>query len=103
MRYILVLQWSAGSEADFDALIAMEDVLEVELPVAHGFVDGHDFGSGEMNIFVYTDQPQEAFVDVMASLRTHQRWPNVRAAYRPIDGDQYVTLWPATLREFSVS
>jgi hypothetical protein len=55
VKYILVLQWLDTSEANLDALIAMENLLEAELPNAHGFVDGHDFGAGEMNIFIQTD------------------------------------------------
>lgn len=103
MKYILVLQWPVTSEADFDALISMEDLLEADLPDAHGFVDGHDFGAGEMNIFVHTDRPLEAFQDAMTSLGTDPRWVGVRAAYRPADGDRYVVVWPKTLEVFSVS
>ena len=102
MQYILVLQWPANSEADYDALIAMEDVLEGALPAAHGFVDGHDFGAGEMNIFVHTDDPLEAFGDAVSSLGAHPRWAEVRAAYRPTEGDRYVLVWPEMLQDFSV-
>jgi hypothetical protein len=101
VKYILVLQWPVTSEADLDVLISMEELLEEDL--AHGFVDGHDFGAGEMNIFVHTDQPLEAFQDAMASLGLDQRWVGVRAAYRPADEDRYVVIWPKTLEVFSVS
>lgn len=103
MKYLLVLQWPVTSEADFEALIAMEDLLEAELPKAHGIVDGHDIGAGEMNIFVHTDRPIEAFRYAMSSLTAHPGWAGVRAAYRPIDGDRYVVVWPQTLDVFSVS
>lgn len=103
MKYILVLQWPGNTMADFDALIAMEDQLLEELPEDHGVVDGHDFGVGEMNIFVRTDRPLDAFHDAMKSLSTDPRWANVRAAYRPIHGDHFVTVWPKTLEEFTVS
>lgn len=103
MTYILVLQWSGSTEADFDGLIAMEDLLLAELPEAHGLVDGHDFGSGEMNIFVHTELPLEAFADVMSTLGSHSRWADVRAAYRGIDSDDFVLLWPKTLEHFDVS
>jgi hypothetical protein len=103
VKYILVLQWPATSEADFDGLISIEDLLEADLPDACGFVDGHDFGAGEMNIFVQTDRPLEAFQDAMTSLSPDPRWAAVRAAYRPVDGDRYVVLWPKTLEVFSVS
>lgn len=103
MKYVLVLQWPGTCEADFDALIAIEDLLEANLPDAHGFVDGHDFGAGEMNIFVHTDRPLEAFQDAMTSLSPDPRWAGVRAAYRPADGDRYVVVWPKALSVFSVS
>lgn len=103
MKYVLVLQWPATSEADFDALISMEDLLEADLPDAHGLVDGHDFGAGEMNIFVHTDRPLEAFREAMTSLSRDPRWAGVRAAYRLADGDRYVVVWPKTLEVFSVS
>lgn len=103
MQYVLVLQWPTESETDYDALIAMEDAMEGALPAAHGFVDGHDFGAGEMNIFVHTDNPLEAFGDAMTSLSADPVWANVRAAYRPTDGDSYVVVWPETLQDFSVS
>jgi hypothetical protein len=102
-KYILILQWPATSVADFDALISMEDLLESHLPAAHGVVDGHDFGAGEMNIFVQTERPLEAFQDAMTSLGPDPRWASVRAAYRPAHGDRYVVVWPKTLELFSVS
>lgn len=103
MQYVLVLQWPAESEADYDALIGMEDALEGALPAAHGSVDGHDFGAGEMNIFVHTDEPHEAFRDAAMSLGAEPRWAEVRVAYRPTGGDRYVVMWPETLQDFSVS
>jgi hypothetical protein len=56
-----------------------------------------------MNIFVHTDRPLEAFQDAMTSLGPDPRWAGVRAAYRPVDGDRYVVVWPKTLEVFSVS
>ncbi len=103
LKYILVLQWSATSESDFNVLTPMEDLLEAGLPNVHGLVDGHDFGGGEMNIFVQTDRPLEAFQDAMTLLGTNPRWVDVRVAYRPADGDRYVVIWPKTLEVFSVS
>jgi hypothetical protein len=103
VRYLLVLQWAAGAEADYDALIEMESTLERSMPAAHGDVDGHDYGSGEMNLFICTDEPLLAFEDARAALREDPRWRDVRAAYRPADGDRYVILWPATLQQFEVT
>jgi hypothetical protein len=60
MQHILVLQWLGSTEADFEAVVEIEDVLESRFGEA-GSIDGHDFGSGEMNIFIQTDQPSQAF------------------------------------------
>jgi len=103
MEFILVLQWPATSEADFDSLIAMEESLESSLDEAHGYIDGHDFGSGEMNLFVHTDRPLDAFGDAQSALGADPRWATVRAAYRSRAGDQYTVVWPSTLQSFSVS
>ena len=102
MRYVLVLQWPA-SELDFDALVAMEDVLESGLDEAHGFVDGHDLGSGQMNIFVHTDTPLEAFADAARCLGSNARWKDIRAAFRPVEGERYEIVWPGTLEQFAVT
>lgn len=101
MRYILVLQWPGDSEADFDALISMEEQVGASLG-RYASVDGHDFGSGEMNIFIETDRPTEAFADAVNALREGPRWGNLRAAYREARGDTYEILWPRSLRKFSV-
>lgn len=85
-----------------DALIALEETLESNLNEAHSYVDGHDFGSGEMNLFIHTDRLLDAFRDARACLVVDQRWSDVRAAYRSAEGDQYTVVWPETLREFSV-
>jgi hypothetical protein len=103
VRFLLVLQWAVEADDDYDALIDMESTLEQSIPAAHGDVDGHDYGSGEMNLFIYTDEPLQAFKDAQAALLRDRRWLDVRAAYRPVDGDQYVVLWPATLQQFQVA
>lgn len=101
MRYILVLQWPGDSEADFDALISMEEQVDTALG-RYASVDGHDFGSGEMNIFIETDRPTEAFADAANALREGPRWGDLRAAYREARDGPYEILWPRTLDKFSV-
>ena len=101
MRYILVLQWPGSAAADYDALVEMEDLLESALGDSAS-VDGHDFGSGEMNIFLETDRPVEAFAEVVTVIGNTRRWADVRAAYRDATGERYEILWPETLQQFSV-
>ena len=103
VKYILVLQWPANSLDDFDALVSLEDQLEADIPAAHGIVDGHDFGAGEMNIFIYTDRPLEAFQVMRTTVSNSPKWVDVRAAYRRTDSDRYAVIWPKSLDVFSVS
>lgn len=99
MRHILVLQWPGSSEADFEELVRMEDKLESSLS-DEAIVDGHDLGSGEMNIFIETDQPARAFAEVQAILSQWPRWADVRVAHREGDGDTYTVLWPLGQTDF---
>jgi hypothetical protein len=101
VRYILVLQWPGDSKDDFDALISMEEHLGAALG-RYASVDGHDFGSGQMNIFIETDRPTEAFADAANALRAGPRWGDLRAAYREAQEGPYEILWPQGLRKFSV-
>lgn len=94
--YQLVLQFPGNSLGDFDALVALEDALIDELPKI-AKVDGHDFGSGEMNIFIHTDHPKETFETVKPLLAKRDLLILVRAAYRAIPDDKYTILWPTNL------
>jgi hypothetical protein len=101
VQYILVLQWPGDSKADFDALISMEEQVGAALG-RYASVDGHDFGSGEMNIFIETDRPAEAFADAASALRGDPRWGDLRVAYRETESSHYEVLWPKSLRKISV-
>jgi hypothetical protein len=52
MKYQLVLQFAAASMEDFDRLAALEEKLIGELEDL-ATVDGHDFGLGAFNIFLF--------------------------------------------------
>jgi hypothetical protein len=55
----LVIQFPEGAFSGFDALVRFEDSLYDVLADRHE-VDGHDIGSGEVNFFVFTDDPKTA-------------------------------------------
>ena len=101
MSHILVLQWPGTSEAEFDELIEMEDELEQALTDS-ATVDGHDFGSGEMNIFIETDQPSRTFAAAQKVLSHRPSWADMRAAYREAAGDRYTVLWPVGFTDFRI-
>jgi hypothetical protein len=100
MRYILVLQFHGKSLEDFDALVELEESINQKL---HGLVeaDGHDFGSGEGNIFLGTNEPQQAFKGIKAMVGI-DCLAEMRAAYREKDSERYELLWPPDLKKFAV-
>ena len=63
MKYQLVLQFPAEDETDFGKLLDLEEEIENQIGSDHK-VDGHDFGCGEMNIFIHTDDVEVAFFDI---------------------------------------
>jgi hypothetical protein len=102
MKYQLVLQWPASSIKDYDAMIEVEDALIEKLSEAND-VDGHDAGSGEVNIFIRTDDPKRAFNEVKAILGSRDFLVDARVAYREVAGSEYTILWPKNLSEFEVT
>lgn len=102
MKYQLVLQWPASSIKDDDAMIEVENALVEKLSEVND-VDGHDAGSGEVNIFIRTDDPKRAFNEVKAILGSRDFWVAARVAFREVAGSEYTILWPKDLTEFKVT
>ena len=100
----LVIQFPQSAFPEFDDLVRYEDTLIEVLADAHD-VDGHDSGSGEVNFFVFTDDPSAAVATMRGasdgSLLSH---PQVRAAARLVNGEDYEPLWPVgDEREFGIA
>jgi hypothetical protein len=102
MKYQLVLQLPASSVKDYDAMIELEETIIRSLGNL-GKVDGHDAGSGEMNIFILTDHPKLAFERVKQVLGTKDFMPELKDAYREIGKDQFIILHPAGLSCFAIA
>ena len=92
MKYQLVLQFPANSESDFEKLIDLEDKIEAQMGSEHE-VDGHDFGGGEMNLFIFTNDATDAF-DKIQKIISVTTYPGLKAAFRHVEGDEYTLLWP---------
>jgi len=102
MQYQLVLQFPATTVDEWDELIAFEETL-THLFGESASVDGHDFGSGEFNLFILTDHPKAVFQQSRKALEKSQPTRSFKAAYRNLDVEDYVTLWPKGLKEFKVA
>jgi hypothetical protein len=90
------------TEATTNNSLNQENLLLEELP-SDSDVDGHDFGSGQFNIFVLTDHPQECFQSTQVAVEQHIPSRMFQAAYREIGLDKFVTLWPPNLHEFVIA
>jgi hypothetical protein len=93
MKYQLVLQFPANSIADYDNMIALEDELMEALGTS-AEVDGHDCGSGEMNIFIHTDKPEKVFEKIQPVVAKRKMFENLVAAYREFSGKEFSVIWP---------
>jgi hypothetical protein len=102
MKYQLVVQWHAASIKDYDAMIEAEDALISQLSELHE-VDGHDAGSGEVNIFILTNDFKKAFDEVKVVLQDKDFWVDARVAYREVNKSEYTVIWPVGLTEFSIA
>lgn len=95
MKYQLVIQFP---EALYDDL---EDKLDEVLLDAE--VDGHDIGSGEVNIFIHGNDPVNSFRIAKNILEDDGvELNNIKAAYRKLNGEHYIPLWPENLVDFTV-
>ena len=102
MKYQLIIQFQAESMQEFDELVVLEDLLVENLPL-HSQVDGHDFGSGDFNIFILTDQPKESFHAAEKTIQHYRPPQTLKAAYRELGQNNFVILWPPNLREFKIA
>ena len=93
MRYQLILQFRGSSLEDYDTMVALEEELISELGVT-ARVDGHDLGSGEANIFIFTADPRQTFRQAMPALDRCGGLKNVKAAFREVGSDFLTVIWP---------
>jgi hypothetical protein len=102
MEYLLVLQLpSFSSVGEYDLLISLEESIRESIG-GIATVDGHDIGSGEMNIFLFTENPKLAFerIKTMPSVAKHV--PDMKVGYREVGEDEYTPLYPEGLKLFAV-
>jgi hypothetical protein len=101
MKYQLVMQLPASSIKDYDEMVELEETIIRGLGNL-GKVDGHDAGSGEMNIFILTDHPERAFGRIRQLLGTRDFMPDLKVAFRLIGKDEFTILHPQDLTHFAI-
>jgi len=99
MKYQLVIQ--IIEPAALDDIIALEDELS-DLLSGEAIIDGHDIGSGEANIFIITDNPEANYKKIKAYLGKRLEKEQIKIAYRKTDGEEYVPLYPVSMKGFSI-
>jgi len=83
-------------------MVALEDRLIEDLGQS-AKVNGHDCGSGETNIFIFTSDPAVTFWRVRQTLLCEGKLQGVTAAYREVAGESYTVLWPESQTEFRIT
>jgi hypothetical protein len=102
MEYLLVLQLpSYSSPGEYDLLISLEESIG-EGVGNFATVDGHDIGSGEMNIFLFTENPELAFERIKMMPFVANQLSNMKVGYREVGEDEYTPLYPEGLQQFAV-
>jgi prepilin-type processing-associated H-X9-DG protein len=102
MKYQLILQLRASSAGDYDEMVELEEIIIGNLANL-GFVDGHDAGSGEINIFILTDSPKAAFDRIRQTSTMRDVMADLKVAYREIGKDDFTVLHPEGLTRFAIA
>ena len=88
----LVLQFAPWNDHDFDDLIRLEN--ELESVVQAGEIDGHDSGSNEANIFIFTEDPAAVLQSCVPVIAEAGLLEKLAAGCRLVDEETYSRLWP---------
>jgi hypothetical protein len=103
MRYQLILQFRGDAIEDYDAMVTLEEELIRDLG-ASARVDGHDMGSGEANIFIFSSDPVQTFRQAMPALSRSGRLQEAKAAFREVGSDSFTLIWPdGSNAEFAIA
>ena len=102
MTFQLILQFPANGIDDFDRLIAFEDAIGESIGRL-GVVDGHDAGSGEMNVFIFTDDPIACFDKIKMMPELQPLLSELKAAYREEAREAYNVIYPSPSTPFRVA
>jgi hypothetical protein len=101
MKYQLVIQFPEELYSDLEWIAEIEDRIDESLKDAE--VDGHDIGSGEVNIFIHANNPINTFSIVKDILENEGvNLEYIKIAYREVNKDVYIPIWPEELKNFEI-
>jgi hypothetical protein len=98
MEYQLVLQFPTQSDEEADRLLTLEDDL-VEALEDSADIEGHEPDGGVMNFFISTGDAEETFDRLRPLLEEKGLLAPVTIAYRHVDEEDYIILWPEDDKE----
>lgn len=102
MKYQLILQLPVSSIEDYDKMIELEEKI-IERLGELGDVDGHDAGSGEMNIFIFTDEPQLTFDRIRVLFEREHLMSKLKVAYREFGKEDFTIIYPSDMTYFTIT
>ena len=95
----MVIQWRE-EDITYDQLIEMENILDYDLGIGHE-IDGHDMGSGQANIFMITNNPEDLLQQIKEILNESEL-SIVKIAYREESKDEFTIVWPVGEKIFEI-
>lgn len=102
MDHQLVIKFWRASLADDTFLATLEDTLRPLLG-ADSHTDGIDTHPKEINLFVVTPDPRQAFRRIRPVLEAAGVVNGVSAAYRVVGGARFTSVWPLRpMRKFTL-
>jgi hypothetical protein len=93
MDYQLVIKFWRASLEDEAFLPAIQAEMQEVLGSA-GTMDGYDTSSREINLFVMTPDPKQAFRRLRGVLEARGLVRGVSAGFRLVGGARFTSLWP---------
>ena len=93
MDYQLVIKFWRKSLEDEAFLASIESELKEALGNA-AEMEGHDISAKEINLFVLTPDPRQAFRRAKNVLERLDLLRGVSAAYRLVGGARFTSIWP---------
>jgi len=93
MKYLLVLQFPEDRFEDIESIVNIEEQI-INILGSAAAVDGHDYGSDQVNVFIYASEPEITFEKTKQVLANAGLLKATTAAYREADGEKYIVIWP---------